>query len=279
MNTATQNSFSIPNVLTIAGSDSGGGAGIQADIKTISANGVYASSVITAVTAQNTQGVKAIHDVPLDNIAEQIDAVLMDIKCNAIKIGMLSRPEVIHLVAEKIQQYDISSVILDPVMVATSGDQLLHSESVEVMKSVLMPLVQVVTPNLYEAAILTGLPVATTQNEMLKTAEKFIELGVSAVLLKGGHLLDEHSKDVLIEVIADEKNLIQWFISKRIQTKNTHGTGCTLSSAIAAFLAKGSSLPKSVEHAKAYIQASINTADKLNVGQGSGPVHHFHSFY
>ena len=279
MNTATQNSFSIPNVLTIAGSDSGGGAGIQADIKTISANGVYASSVITAVTAQNTQGVKAIHDVPLDNIAEQIDAVLIDIKCNAIKIGMLSRPEVIHLVAEKIQQYDISSVILDPVMVATSGDQLLHSEAVEVMKSVLMPLVQVVTPNLYEAAILTGLPVATTQNEMLKTAEKFIELGVSAVLLKGGHLLDEHSKDVLIEVIADEKNLIQWFISKRIQTKNTHGTGCTLSSAIAAFLAKGSSLPKSVEHAKAYIQASINTADKLNVGQGSGPVHHFHSFY
>lgn len=279
MNTATQNSFSIPNVLSIAGSDSGGGAGIQADIKTISANGVYASSVITAVTAQNTQGVKAIHDVPLDNIAEQIDAVLMDIKCNAIKIGMLSRPEVIHLVAEKIQQYDISSVILDPVMVATSGDQLLHSESVEVMKSVLMPLVQVVTPNLHEAAILTGLPVAKTREDMLKTAQAFVGLGVSSVLLKGGHLQGDVSEDALIEVLTDGQHQIRWFTSERIPTKNTHGTGCSLSSAIAAFLAKGSSLPKSVEHAKAYIQASINAADKLNVGQGSGPVHHFHSFY
>lgn len=277
MMTAANNSSAIPNaltpnVLTIAGSDSGGGAGIQADIKAMSANGVYAASVITAVTAQNTQGVTAIHDIPVDVIAAQIDAVLSDIKCNAVKIGMLSQVAVIRLVADKIKQYDMSPVVLDPVMVATSGDQLLQTEAVDALKSDLIPLVEVITPNLHEAAILSGLPLATTQDAMLSTAENLMELGSKAVLLKGGHLPGDQSGDVLLDASGEA----QWFMSKRVDTHNTHGTGCTLSSALSAFLARGESLTNAAALAKDYIHAAIETADQLNVGHGSGPVNHFH---
>lgn len=279
MTTVTQNSSSIfngvPNVLTIAGSDSGGGAGIQADIKAISANGVYAASVITAITAQNTQGVSAIHDVPIDIIAAQIDAVMSDLEIKAIKIGMLSQSNVIRLVAEKIAQYQCQQVVLDPVMVATSGDKLLIDEAVDILKKQLIPLVQVITPNLHEAAILSGMSVATTQEQMIVTAQKLSMLGSKAVLLKGGHLEGKNSGDLLL----DQDGEAHWFQSERIKTKNTHGTGCTLSSALATFLAKGENLPAAAELAKTYIHESIKAADELDVGSGSGPVHHFHQFY
>lgn len=266
---------SIPNVLTIAGSDSGGGAGIQADIKAMSANGVYGASVITAITAQNTQGVTAIHDVPVDIIAAQIDAVMSDLKIEVIKIGMLSQATVIRLVAEKIAQYDCQQVVLDPVMVATSGDKLLLDEAVDILKKELIPSVRVITPNLHEAALLSNMLIATTQEQMLETARELSTLGSQAVLLKGGHLAGQESGDLLL----DEQGEAHWFLSERINTKNTHGTGCTLSSALAAFLAKGESLPKATALAKAYIHQSIKSADDLDVGNGSGPVHHFHAFY
>ncbi len=265
----------IPNVLTIAGSDSGGGAGIQADIKAISANGAFAASALTAITAQNTQGVTAVHDVPIDMIAAQIDAVMSDLNIAAIKIGMLSRPEVIRLVAEKIDEYECRHVVLDPVMVATSGDKLLLDESVEVLKTTLIPKVCVVTPNLHEAAILSGSPVARTQKDMQSTAQELAKLGAKAVLLKGGHLDGHQSGDLLLDGAGEE----HWLLSERINTQNTHGTGCTLSSALAAFLAKGESLPTAASLAKAYIHASIESANDLTVGQGSGPLHHFHAFY
>ena len=276
MTTSNKNIISsIPNVLTIAGSDSGGGAGIQADIKAMSANKVYAASVITAITAQNTLGVTAIHDVPEDIISAQIDAVMSDLKVDVIKIGMLSQPMVIRLVAKKIAQYDCQQVVLDPVMVATSGDQLLLDEAIEVLKNELIPLVQVVTPNLHEAAILSGMPVATNQEQMLETAQKLVILGSKAVLLKGGHLDGQDSGDLLL----DERGATHWLSSERIDTVNTHGTGCTLSSALAAFLARGENLVNAAALAKSYIHESIKSADDLGVGSGSGPVHHFHAFY
>lgn len=275
MMTSNKNIAAIPNVLTIAGSDSGGGAGIQADIKAMSANGVYAASVITAITAQNTQGVTAIHDVPVDIIAAQMDAVMSDLKFEAIKIGMLSQAAVIRLIAEKLAQYEFQQVVLDPVMVATSGDKLLIDEAVDILKNELIPRVQVITPNLHEAAILSEMEIAITQEQMLETAQKLSTLGAKAVLLKGGHLDGQESGDLLL----DEHGQTHWYMSERINTKNTHGTGCTLSSALAAFLAKGQSLPIATEHAKAYIHESIKTADDLGVGNGSGPVHHFHKFY
>lgn len=271
MTTANEKNPTIPNVLTIAGSDSGGGAGIQADIKTMSANGVYAASVITAITAQNTQGVSAIHDVPIDHIAAQIDAVLSDIDCSAIKIGMLSQPAVIELVAEKIRQYQIPLVVLDPVMVATSGDKLLHEVAIEMLKTELMPLATVVTPNLLEVSILSDFPVAISQDEMLESAKELICLGAQAVLLKGGHLDSASSSDLLLDARHDMK----WFLGERVATKNTHGTGCTLSSAVCAFLAKGQTLVNAVTLAKEYIQRAIQSADQLDVGTGSGPVNHF----
>ena len=271
MKIANDKSLIIPNVLTIAGSDSGGGAGIQADIKAMSANGVYAASVITAVTAQNTQGVHAIHDVPVAIIEAQIDAVLSDIECAAVKIGMLSQAVVIELVAAKLKQYDIQTVVLDPVMVATSGDPLLQEAAIEVLKKQLIPLATVITPNLYEAAILSGVTPASNQAEMLQCAEKLMDLGSDAVLLKGGHLQDEQSSDLLVNANGE----MEWFSSPRIASSNTHGTGCTLSSALCAFLAQGEPLARATKLAKVYIQSTIQAADQLQVGSGSGPVNHF----
>jgi len=271
MKTATKKLPNIPNVLTIAGSDSGGGAGIQADIKAMSANGVYAASVITAITAQNTLGVNAVHDVPLDIIEAQIDAVLSDIDCSAVKIGMLSQKAVIQLVSEKIKQYDLQTVVLDPVMVATSGDQLLAEVAIDTLKKELIPKVTVITPNIIEAGILSGLAPATNQAEMLSCAEKLICLGSDAVLLKGGHLEGGQSSDLLFSADGD----VTWLSSARIATNNTHGTGCTLSSALCAFLAQGKSLTAATKLAKEYIQSAIQAANQLRVGCGSGPVNHF----
>ena len=271
MKIANNKSLIIPNVMTIAGSDSGGGAGIQADIKAMSANGVYAASVITAITAQNTQGVHAIHDVPVAIIEAQIDAVLSDIECAAVKIGMLSQAVVIELVAEKLKQYEVQTVVLDPVMVATSGDPLLQEAAIEMLKKQLIPLATVITPNLYEAAILSGVTPASNQAEMLQCAEKLMGLGSDAVLLKGGHLQDEQSSDLLVNANGE----MEWFSSPRIASSNTHGTGCTLSSALCAFLAQGEPLARATKLAKSYIQSTIKAADQLQVGSGSGSVNHF----
>jgi len=260
--------------LTIAGSDSGGGAGIQADIKTFSALGVYGCSVIAALTAQNTLGVTGIHDVPADFVAAQMDAVFSDIAVDAVKIGMLSQPEVIETVAAKLVEYEVEKIVLDPVMVAASGDPLLADEAVASIRDTLMPLASVVTPNLFEAARLLDTEVAETVEAMDRQAEAFLALGAKAVLLKGGHGTGSESDDLLVSAGSR-----LWFSAPRHPTANTHGTGCTLSSAIAAGLAKGQSLQDAVAAAKTYISAAIAAADQLAIGRGHGPVHHFHHFW
>jgi len=260
--------------LTIAGSDSGGGAGIQADLKAMSALGVYGASVITAVTAQNTQAVTAVHEIPLDVVSAQIDAVLADLTINAIKIGMLATPDIIECVTRGISEFT-GPVVLDPVMIAKSGDALLARKAVETLRETLLPHASVLTPNLPEAACLLDAPVALGRNEMIAQGKALGDLGAKAVLMKGGHAKGETCQDVLIsggEVIAE-------FTAPRRQTVNTHGTGCTLSSSIAAGLAKGLPLPDAVGAAHAYLQGAIAAADDLNIGHGHGPVHHFHAFW
>ena len=260
-----------PIVLTIAGSDSGGGAGIQADIKAISATGSYACSAITAITAQNTQGVSAIFPIPLQHVAAQLDAVFSDIKVSAVKIGMLADAEIIRVVAEKIRQYSPAHLVLDPVMVATSGDPLLEQSAISTLKSELLGLATIITPNLPEAALLTGQPIPRSEADMLAMVSSLRQLQAQAVLLKGGHLSDSaDSIDLLIS-----KDDVLRLSAKRIATQNTHGTGCTLSSAIASYLAQGHALPEAVSAAKDYLSQAIAQADTLNIGQGHGPVHHF----
>ena len=260
-----------PIVLTIAGSDSGGGAGIQADIKAMSATGSFACSVITAITSQNTQGVSAIFPIPLDHVESQLDAVFTDLNIVAVKVGMLADANIINVVANKIKQYQPKHLVIDPVMVATSGDLLLEQSSISTLKEVLIPLADIITPNLPEGAALTGKPVPQSEAEMEDMVADLRELGAKAVLLKGGHLeKDENSNDLLILPTTTE--LIS---AKRFATQNTHGTGCTLSSAMASYLGQGNNLHKSVHLAKQYISQAISHADELNVGQGHGPVHHF----
>jgi len=260
--------------VTIAGSDSGGGAGIQADLKTFSALGVYGASVIAALTAQNTKGVTGIHDVPPSFVTAQIDAVFSDLAVNAVKIGMLSHPDVIAAVADGLDQYRQTRVVLDPVMVAASGDRLLVPEAIEVLRSVLIPKAMVITPNLPEAAALLETAMAQTESEMQQQGEKLLALGAKAVLMKGGHGPGAESVDLLIE-----PNAVARLAAERIDTQNTHGTGCTLSSAIAAGLAKGLSLAEAVREGKAYVTAAIKASDRLNIGHGHGPVHHFHNWW
>ncbi len=261
----------IPVVLTIAGSDSGGGAGIQADIKAMSATGSFACSVITAITSQNTQGVSAIFPIPLEHVESQLDAVFTDLNIVAVKIGMLADANIIKVVANKIKQYQPKHLVIDPVMVATSGDLLLEHSAIDTLKQQLIPLADIITPNLPEGAALTGKPVPTSEDEMSEMITDLRALGAKAVLLKGGHLeKDENSNDLLI--MPDSSELI---IAKRFPTQNTHGTGCTLSSAIASYLAQGYDLPKAVYLAKQYISQAITHADELDVGKGHGPVHHF----
>ena len=258
-------------VLTIAGSDSGGGAGIQADIKAISAMGGYASSAITAVTVQNTLGVQAVHPVPLDILAGQIDAVLSDIGADAVKIGMLHSAEVVNLVADKMEEYDIRNVVLDPVMVSTSGHRLIEPSAIEVLKRRLVPLCRIITPNIPEAEMMAGCSIANEQELRKVTMHLAREYGVS-VLLKAGHM----TSDLLIDYLFNtEDNTITPLPSQRIESRNTHGTGCTLSSALATALARGESLTTAVHSAKEYITKAIQTGAQYTIGNGHGPVCHF----
>jgi hydroxymethylpyrimidine/phosphomethylpyrimidine kinase len=263
-----------PIAVTIAGSDSGGGAGIQADLKTFSALGVYGASVIAALTAQNTKGVTGIHDVPPDFITAQIDAVFSDLDVRAVKIGMLSQPAVIEAVAAGLDRWKAINVVLDPVMVASSGDRLLNPDAIDVLKRVLIPRALVITPNLPEAAALLDEPLARNEDEMLAQAGRLRDRGAQAVLIKGGHSQGADSVDMLVLASSFTR-----LATPRIDTRNTHGTGCTLSSAIAAGLAKGLDLVAAAREAKVYISEAIAAANRLTVGSGHGPVHHFHKWW
>lgn len=260
--------------LTIAGSDSGGGAGVQADLKTMSALGVYGASAITAVTAQNTRGVTAIADLEPSIVAAQIDAVLEDLDVRAIKIGMLSSAAIIEAVSDALDAYK-GTIVLDPVMVAKSGDALLRDDAVEALARRLLPRAHVLTPNLPEAARLLGGSVAASGDEMRVQGEALLAFGPRAVLMKGGHMEGDDCADVLVSKEAAAVN----FTVPRMATKNTHGTGCTLSAAIAAGLAKGEPLAEAVGAAHAYLQGALRGADALKVGAGCGPLHHFHEFW
>lgn len=256
-------------VLSIAGSDSGGGAGIQADLKTFSALGCYGMTAITAITAQNTLGVRGIHGIPPEMLKAQIDAVVQDIGVDAIKIGMLHAPEVVHVVAEAIRNYGLTKVVLDPVMVATSGDKLIHDETVDVLVRELFPLATVITPNLDEAGWLIDRKIAAI-SDMESAAQALLEMGAPHVLLKGGHL----PGDWVVDLLAGADGLRKELGSQRIHTHNGHGTGCTLSSAIAAHMALGFDLVSAVESARTYIVGAIASGAQVHTGQGQGPLNH-----
>jgi hydroxymethylpyrimidine/phosphomethylpyrimidine kinase len=258
--------------VTIAGSDSSGGAGIQADLKTFAALGVYGASVIAALTAQNTKGVTAIHDVPGDFIAAQIDAVFSDLDIGAVKIGMLSQVAAIKAVAKGLGRYRAKNIVLDPVMVASTGATLLAIEAIKVLRNELLPRALVVTPNLAEAAALIGASLARNEAEMAVQARQILALGAVNVLIKGGHSGGGESVDLLV----GQGDVVR-LSAKRIATKNTHGTGCTLSSAITAGLAKGLDLAAAAHDAKAYVTSVIAAADQLEVGHGHGPLHHYYA--
>ncbi len=264
-----------PRVLTIAGSDSGGGAGIQADLKTFAALGCFGMSAITALTAQNTLGVRAIHGVPAAFLKEQIAAVVEDIGVDAVKIGMLHAPDVVHTVAWAIDRYQLKNVVLDPVMVATSGDALIEKETVAVLAAELFPRAVVITPNLDEAALLLGRPVQHV-DDFDAACTDLLAQGARAVLLKGGHLGGDRLTDVL--ALADEPATYwQRHSGPRIASRNTHGTGCTLSSAIAAQLALGQGLESAVQLAHAYIRGAIEAGAGVVTGGGHGPLNHSHA--
>ena len=260
--------------LTIAGSDSGGGAGVQADLKTFSALGVYGASVITALTAQNTQGVQGIFNVPASFVEMQMKSIFSDLTPHSVKIGMLSSADIILAVAEGLIRFKAQNIVLDPVMVATSGDALLQDDAVNCLKHELMPLAAIITPNLAEAAVLLGEAVAVDEQGMEKQALRLVDMGAQAVLIKGGHFSGPESVDILVV-----GGRVQRFASPRINTKNTHGTGCTLSSAIAAYLSHGCDLSEAVRKAKTYVTNAIAAADRLQVGQGYGPTHHFFEWW
>ena len=265
--------MSAPIAVTIAGSDSGGGAGIQADLKTFSAFGVYGASVIAVLTAQNTKGVFAIHEVPADFIAAQMDAVFSDLDVGAVKIGMLGGTAAIDAVAAGLERHRVRNVVLDPVMAASSGETLLRADAIGALRK-LATQASVLTPNLPEAAVLLDTAAACDEDEMRRQAKTLLARGPGAVLIKGGHGSGPESIDLLVDADACTR-----FAAQRIETRNTHGTGCTLASAIAAGLAKGLSLGDAVREAKAYVSAAIAAADRLNVGSGRGPVHHFHKWW
>ncbi|HXI08753.1 MAG: bifunctional hydroxymethylpyrimidine kinase/phosphomethylpyrimidine kinase [Bradyrhizobium sp.] len=263
-----------PIALTIAGSDSSGGAGIQADLKTFAALGVYGASVITALTAQNTQGVSGIHQVPADFVTAEIDAVFSDLAIGAVKIGMVAELSVIGAIAAGLAKWQPKHVVLDPVMVATSGDRLLKADAVDALRTELIPQASLITPNLPEAAALLDAAVATTESAVAEQGKRLLALGPRAVLIKGGHGQGAESVDYFVTAAATIP-----LAAPRIATPHTHGTGCSLSSAIAAGLAKGEDMDTAVRGAKAWISAAIAAADRFAVGHGHGPVHHFHRFY
>ena len=262
-------------VLTIAGSDSGGGAGIQADLKTVAALGCYGASAITALTAQNTLGVSGIHPVPPDFAAAQIAAVLEDIGADAVKIGMLYSAQLIRAVAEQLRKYAARNIVLDPVMVAQSGDRLLEDDAVGAIRDYLMPLSNVVTPNIPEAEVLAGRRIRSLE-DMQAAAHDLGRYGSEAVLLKGGHLEESGSSDLFY---LCRENRFVTLAAERITSRNTHGTGCTLSAAIAAYLARGDDLENAVRQAKTYITAALRAGAAYRLGSGHGPVHHFFQYW
>ena len=251
--------------LTIAGSDSSGGAGIQADIKTMTANGVFAMSAITALTAQNTTGVAGIMEVSPEFLKQQADCIFTDIRPDAVKIGMVSSSELITAIAEKLTEYKAENIVVDPVMVATSGAKLISDDAIDTLKEKLLPMADILTPNIPEAEVLSGMEIKT-EEDMIKAAEKISMSYHCAVLLKGGHQLNDAN-----DLLWRDGNY-RWFFGKRIDNPNTHGTGCTLSSAIASNLAKGFDMDHSVERAKAYISGALGAM--LDLGKGSGPMNH-----
>lgn len=263
-----------PIALTIAGSDSGGGAGIQADLKTFSALGVFGCSAIASLTAQNTQGVQGVLPIPPAFVQQQIQSVLSDIRVGAIKTGMLATADIIAAVADSLRAYPAIPLVLDPVMVATSGDRLLAEDAIQTLIETLMPLATIITPNLHEAAVLLNTTVATNLEQMEQQGTQILALGARAVLMKGGHTDGDKATDLFITSTGMEA-----FSAPRLATKNTHGTGCTLASAIAAGLAKNLSLNDAVKAAKEYLHHALANSEKLHIGQGAGPVHHFYSFY
>ncbi len=264
----------IPNVLTIAGSDPSGGAGIQADLKAFSALGAYGTSVITALTAQNTRGVSGVHPVPADFIAAQLETLLDDVRIDAVKIGMVASLEVAEVIREALTRHRPRWVVLDPVMVAKSGDILVDDAGIRAVREVLVRLADLITPNLPEAAVLLGLTAPATRGEMLAMAPALRALGAGSALLKGGHLGGEECPDLLIRDDA-----AVWVEGARVDTANLHGTGCSLSSAITARLAQGDSLFEAVENAKRWLGTALTESQRLDVGQGRGPVHHFHAWW
>jgi hydroxymethylpyrimidine/phosphomethylpyrimidine kinase len=263
-----------PVALTIAGSDSSGGAGIQADLKTFAALGVYGASVLTALTAQNTKGVTGIHVVPPAFVTAQIDAVFADLDVGAVKIGMAAQLLTIEAIASALERWQPRHVVLDPVMVATSGDRLLPDDAVAALRTKLIPRAAILTPNLPEAAALLDEPIAAGEAAIAEQGRRLVAMGCPAVLIKGGHGEGAESIDYLID-----RDRVTALPAPRIATRNTHGTGCSLSSAIAAELAKGADLRTAVRDAKAWVSTAIAQADRFSVGHGHGPIHHFHKFY
>ena len=270
--TADAFKFEYPRVLSIAGSDSGGGAGIQADLKTFAALGCYGMTAITAITAQNTCGVRAIHPIPAQMLRDQIDAVLEDIGADAVKIGMLHGPAIVRTVAEAIDRHALKNVVFDPVMVATSGAVLIDNAAVDVLVRELFPRAVVITPNLDEAALLVGRPL-TSAPDMEHAAQALIDKGARAVLIKGGHL----PGDTVIDLLVTNSGEKFWMQAPRIHSPNTHGTGCTLSSAMAAHLALGASLVDAVQRARTYVREALQAGAQVRTGTGSGPLNHGHA--
>ena len=267
-------SSSIPNVLTVAGSDSGGGAGIQADLKTFSALGAYGASVITALTAQNTCGVTAIHAPDAAFVTAQLDAVFDDIRIDAVKIGMLANASIVRALADALRRHKPSRVVLDTVMISKSNHALLAPDAVAALRDELLPLADIVTPNLPEAAALLGVPPATDEAQMVDQGDALRALGAKAVLMKGGHLGTADSPDWLVDAGGSLR-----LGATRVAVKNTHGTGCTLSSAIAALWPQRGDLGSAVADAKVYLTGALQASDRLDVGHGVGPVHHFHRWW
>lgn len=269
MNFNSTLNFEYPRVLSIAGSDSGGGAGIQADLKTISALGCFGMTAITALTAQNTTGVSAIHAPPPAFLRQQLEAVLSDIGCHAVKIGMLHSPEIIATVADALDQFGLQQVVLDPVMVATSGAKLIQDDAIQALRTQLFPRASVITPNLDEAALLVGHALRTPA-DMKDAAHALIEQGARSALIKGGHLDGEQVSDLWLSAEGEAR----WWHAPRIATPNTHGTGCTLSSAIACYLALGHALPEAIEQAHRYVRQALQAGAPVRTGHGSGPLNH-----
>jgi hydroxymethylpyrimidine/phosphomethylpyrimidine kinase len=266
--------MAIPVALSIAGSDSSGGAGIQADLKTFAALGVYGASVVTALTAQNTRGVTGIHSVPPAFVTAQLEAVFSDLDVAAVKIGMVAQLATIDAIVAGLARWSARHIVLDPVMVATSGDRLLDLDAIAALRTKLIPRAALITPNLPEAAALLDEPIASSEAAIERQGRLLLAMGCGAVLIKGGHGQGAESTDYLFSgdgIVA--------LAAPRIATQNTHGTGCSLSSAIAALLAKGEDMETAVRHAKTWISAAIASADRLGIGHGHGPIHHFHKFY